>query len=38
LPQDCDFSVSLFVGLLGVDEDNDRVRDVFIYVLIRYLG
>src|SRR5262249_4332135 len=38
LPQDRRFSVCFFVGLLGVDEDNDCVRDLFIYVLIRYLG
>jgi hypothetical protein len=37
-PQDCDFSVCLFIGLLCVDEDNDSVLDLFIYVLIRYLG
>lgn len=38
LPQDCVFSARFFVGLLGMDEDDDRVRDFFIRVLIRYFG
>src|SRR5215510_11436048 len=32
LPQDRRLSVCFFVGLFGVDEDDDYVRDSFIYV------
>jgi hypothetical protein len=30
--------VCFFVGLLRMEEDGDRVRDVFFYVLIGCLG
>ena len=38
LPQDRRLSVCFFVGLFGVDEDDDCVRDLLVYLLIRYLG
>src|SRR5262245_92134 len=38
LSQDRGLSVCFFVGLVGVDEDNDCIYDLFVYVLIRYLG
>jgi hypothetical protein len=38
LPQDCGFSARFFVGLLGMDEDHDRIHDFFTDVLVRYAG
>ena len=38
LPQDRSFSIYFFVGFLGVDENNNCLRDIFIAVLIGNLG
>jgi hypothetical protein len=38
LPQDCIFSACFFIGLFSMDENNDRVCDLFLDLLIRYLG